>query len=121
MSKIIHGRRGARWTNCLRGRPIMFRRAEFRLASCLLMLLAVVGFVHPAQAQFRGGYAFLQAVDNRDGTKATEALKDDPSYVNTRHSDTGETALIIVTKRSEEHTSELQSLMRISYAVFSLK
>src|SRR3546814_1157117 len=26
-----------------------------------------------------------------------------------------------VTKRSEEHTSELQSLMRISYAVYSLK
>src|SRR3546814_7163391 len=50
---------------------------------------------------FRGGYAFLQAVDNRDGTKATEALKDDPSYVNTRHSDTGETALIIVTKRRD--------------------
>src|SRR3546814_18210624 len=79
----------------------MFRRAEFRHASCLLMLLAVVGFVHPAQAQFRGGYAFLQAVDNRDGTKATEALKDDPSYVNTRHSDTGETALIIVNKRRD--------------------
>src|SRR3546814_10421716 len=27
----------------------------------------------------------------------------------------------IVTRRSEEHTSELQSLMRISYAVFCLK
>src|SRR3546814_8897561 len=27
----------------------------------------------------------------------------------------------IVTERSEEHTSELQSLMRISYAVFCLK
>src|SRR3546814_7676940 len=27
----------------------------------------------------------------------------------------------IVTSRSEEHTSELQSLMRISYAVFCLK
>src|SRR3546814_8620199 len=27
----------------------------------------------------------------------------------------------IVTPRSEEHTSELQSLMRISYAVFCLK
>src|SRR3546814_8390782 len=27
----------------------------------------------------------------------------------------------IFTKRSEEHTSELQSLMRISYAVFCLK
>src|SRR3546814_1336502 len=28
---------------------------------------------------------------------------------------------IIVVERSEEHTSELQSLMRISYAVFCLK
>src|SRR3546814_6341266 len=28
---------------------------------------------------------------------------------------------IIVAQRSEEHTSELQSLMRISYAVFCLK
>src|SRR3546814_5729320 len=30
-------------------------------------------------------------------------------------------ALIIFSGRSEEHTSELQSLMRISYAVFCLK
>src|SRR3546814_7704247 len=29
--------------------------------------------------------------------------------------------LIVGTKRSEEHTSELQSLMRTSYAVFCLK
>src|SRR3546814_8070529 len=29
--------------------------------------------------------------------------------------------LLVVNKRSEEHTSELQSLMRISYAVFCLK
>src|SRR3546814_6013648 len=28
---------------------------------------------------------------------------------------------ILVSERSEEHTSELQSLMRISYAVFCLK
>src|SRR3546814_9638780 len=28
---------------------------------------------------------------------------------------------VVATKRSEEHTSELQSLMRISYAVFCLK
>src|SRR3546814_7414760 len=32
-----------------------------------------------------------------------------------------ETALAVINKRSEEHTSELQSLMRISYAVFCLK
>src|SRR3546814_1717458 len=30
-------------------------------------------------------------------------------------------SLIAATERSEEHTSELQSLMRISYAVFCLK
>src|SRR3546814_7608674 len=30
-------------------------------------------------------------------------------------------ALILAEARSEEHTSELQSLMRISYAVFCLK
>src|SRR3546814_4766112 len=30
-------------------------------------------------------------------------------------------ALILLLARSEEHTSELQSLMRISYAVFCLK
>src|SRR3546814_2204044 len=29
--------------------------------------------------------------------------------------------IVILSRRSEEHTSELQSLMRISYAVFCLK
>src|SRR3546814_10349487 len=33
----------------------------------------------------------------------------------------GDDAAAAVTGRSEEHTSELQSLMRISYAVFCLK
>src|SRR3546814_10334519 len=33
----------------------------------------------------------------------------------------GETGALVVYARSEEHTSELQSLMRISYAVFGLK
>lgn len=80
----------------------MFRRAEFRLASFLLVLSAALGLVHvPAQAQFRGGYAFLQAVDSRDGNKATDALKGDPSLINTRHPDNGETALAIVTKRRD--------------------
>src|SRR3546814_5614168 len=32
-----------------------------------------------------------------------------------------ELACVVVVERSEEHTSELQSLMRISYAVFCLK
>jgi len=80
----------------------MFRRAEFRLAALFLVLAGAVGALSgAAHAQFRGGYAFLQAVESRDGTKATDALKDDPSLVNTRHSDSGETALIIVTKRRD--------------------
>jgi len=80
----------------------MFRRAEFRLASFLALLVAATGLMlSPAQAQFRGGYAFLQAVESRDGTKATEALKDDPSFINTRNPDNGQTALIIVTKRRD--------------------
>src|SRR3546814_4409639 len=33
----------------------------------------------------------------------------------------GATSTRLVSSRSEEHTSELQSLMRISYAVFCLK
>src|SRR3546814_6319420 len=33
----------------------------------------------------------------------------------------GQATALAVTQRSEEHTSELQSLMRISYAVFCLK
>src|SRR3546814_8766669 len=42
----------------------------------------------------------------------------------TRRDEIGEIARVLVTfrkNRSEEHTSELQSLMRISYAVFCLK
>src|SRR3546814_10851519 len=42
--------------------------------------------------------------------------------MNTAISNEGEGALRFIRKnRSEEHTSELQSLMRISYAVFCLK
>src|SRR3546814_3036104 len=40
-------------------------------------------------------------------------VRDDPKYDGV--------ALLAIEARSEEHTSELQSLMRISYAVFCLK
>src|SRR3546814_1051648 len=38
-----------------------------------------------------------------------------------RRDDDAEALLLRFLRRSEEHTSELQSLMRISYAVFCLK
>lgn len=80
----------------------MFRRAEFRLAALLLTFVAGTALLHdPVQAQFRGGYAFLQAVESRDGTKATEALQSDTTLINTRHPESGETALAIVAKRRD--------------------
>ncbi|HMO76539.1 MAG TPA: ankyrin repeat domain-containing protein [Sphingopyxis sp.] len=74
-------------------------RSAFRFLA--LPLFAALLAVPAAQAQFRGGYAFIQAVESRDGTKATDALKDDPALVNTRHPESGETALAIVTKRRD--------------------
>src|SRR3546814_5515351 len=48
-----------------------------------------------------------------------------PGSITTIHADSAELAFeqltLLVKERSEEHTSELQSLMRISYAVFCLK
>src|SRR3546814_9239604 len=50
-------------------------------------------------------------------------LPDDAEDMKTveRRRQRGLVTLIFVVRRSEEHTSELQSLMRISYAVFCLK
>src|SRR3546814_7960847 len=44
-----------------------------------------------------------------------------PPFWNDRTSGSAPRCPIKITLRSEEHTSELQSLMRISYAVFCLK
>src|SRR3546814_4483795 len=66
------------------------------------------------------GGSDLQAVSSADGT---------PLYLHVaglaakRWNTHGQCALVVgaTFPRSEEHTSELQSLMRISYAVFCLK
>src|SRR3546814_6532055 len=42
-------------------------------------------------------------------------------FLEDRHRDGGALFVLAEAFRSEEHTSELQSLMRISYAVFCLK
>src|SRR3546814_9725162 len=44
-----------------------------------------------------------------------------PVPVDDARPDIGPELVILLRRRSEEHTSELQSLMRISYAVFCLK
>src|SRR3546814_3730963 len=58
----------------------------------------------------------LQEADRRFGTRASAI----PPHMFDEHSDYVPVDLLSG-RRSEEHTSELQSLMRISYAVFCLK
>src|SRR3546814_10251045 len=58
--------------------------------------------------QWRIGIDLIQIFDDRQALAKTGLSVDEP-----RHQ-----ALRIDLLRSEEHTSELQSLMRISYAVF---
>lgn len=77
---------------------LSFRHFMLALTMAAATLMAATPMAH---AQFRGGYAFLKAVESRDGTKATDALKDDPSLINSRHPDNGETALSIATKRRD--------------------
>src|SRR3546814_2848990 len=48
-------------------------------------------------------------------------IHDGESLVYSRTEAVGDTQMLLDWYRSEEHTSELQSLMRISYAVFCLK
>src|SRR3546814_8835930 len=68
----------------------------------------------------------LQALDRRiqrrfvlGETQPHQALARGRAFVERRQRDRGD-ALLDRQPRSEEHTSELQSLMRISYAVFCL-
>src|SRR3546814_2589145 len=60
-----------------------------------------------------GSSAYCSAVRRRSGTRSCTGM---PAF---RLKSSPLTSLILA--RSEEHTSELQSLMRISYAVFCLK
>src|SRR3546814_9167352 len=81
----------------------------------------------PCTTRFRSD-ALTVIVANREGAITIVALPDAPSGSRVkveplRSIGTDGTELIHTpgSVRSEEHTSELQSLMRISYAVFCLK
>src|SRR3546814_1334529 len=76
-----------------------------------------VDFMRGARAS-EGGRAILALASttaNGKHSKIVPSLEGVP--VSTARTDID----VVVTERSEEHTSELQSLMRISYAVFCLK
>src|SRR3546814_2956337 len=74
------------------------------------------------------GVGGQQVVGAHDGGVASDVAAAEPALL--QHGDVGDAVVLgevvgggepMPAARSEEHTSELQSLMRISYAVFCLK
>src|SRR3546814_1377144 len=66
--------------------------------------------------------ALLQGGDNIVAIRPIREASPDPRYLVVESRQSGRIAYwpVLYEMRSEEHTSELQSLMRISYAVFCL-
>src|SRR3546814_2430249 len=89
-----------RHTRCALVTGVQTCALPISLAGALDVDIEAVGNFHHREAE--GGVHFL----------AVPVLLDERQL---RHKD------LLLTHRSEEHTSELQSLMRISYAVFCLK
>src|SRR3546814_1902386 len=73
----------------------------------------------PYTTLFRSGRYGLPFCSQGDGEHGTESSPCDPTHAH-RFVLLRQCAIDLC-PRSEEHTSELQSLMRISYAVFCLK
>src|SRR3546814_5731081 len=67
------------------------------------------------------GVARLTGAHKPDPAKLTEYECGFPAFEDARSQFDVRFYLVAILFRSEEHTSELQSLMRISYAVFCLK
>src|SRR3546814_6040590 len=88
-----------------------------------------IGSFTPASADPKLAAALARSGLNASGFRFTpsEASKDEQHRVTvavrkrvSRSSDESNARTVAPARRSEEHTSELQSLMRISYAVFCL-
>src|SRR3546814_947759 len=100
----------------------LFRSADFRVK-------LVAGHANPAATVFRskavGEPPFMLAISAWLALKAAVAAAADTTHVHLYAPETPERVLLAIAaaqqRKSEEHTSELQSLMRTSYAVFCLK
>src|SRR3546814_2785479 len=120
------------WLDAGRSTPVSLRalrhssRHEWLVAGCLLVLLALVA------SAIAGGMpnaelipAQLQATLGQGDGASSISADGQALLVNGGPGDTVArmhfTLPARTVHRSEEHTSELQSLMRISYAVFCLK
>src|SRR3546814_7878053 len=100
-------------------------------ASCEFLQSLLVSFDHQSRSSTNGltgymrGKLFTLPAGNVIGLVGAESQKqtvrletESPSFIGSNINGSSESRASF---RSEEHTSELQSLMRISYAVFCLK
>src|SRR3546814_9669856 len=90
----------------------------------LVALTAAITLALPAANAFAGINDMDVAVDGRTGmeTRSIAVSMADLNLASTHGARMADSRITkAAKKRSEEHTSELQSLMRISYAVFCLK
>src|SRR3546814_2757596 len=92
-------------------------------AACLLAAATLVAQPAIAKERWRAyTYNAVSTVTAAKGLKAMlDAIQKETDGELSIRLNLGGTIPISATNRSEEHTSELQSLMRISYAVFCLK
>src|SRR3546814_3127172 len=82
-----------------------------RLVDDPLLLLVVAHFLEAGQREVLAQGMALEAIVGEDAAQIGMVREEDAEHV----------PHLALQPRSEEHTSELQSLMRISYAVFCLK
>src|SRR3546814_6343746 len=106
------------------------------MSNVLIGIICVILFIGlaPAGGRFLGP-RFQESTNNSRASASVQAVSQIASAANMFEVQEGRIAAVIsdavvdnddlvergYLKRSEEHTSELQSLMRISYAVFCLK
>src|SRR3546814_1794242 len=91
----------------------MLRRSFLALAAATTAGLAFAGATAPAAAQDK--FIIVQSTTSTQNSGLFDYML--PLFTEK----TGIEVRVVAVGRSEEHTSELQSLMRISYAVFCLK
>src|SRR3546814_6852672 len=108
---------------CLLAQPEHFRVPRAQLPHLCLRDVSVVQRFAPVRAALEHGQVLCGLGDLRDRLHTRRARPDhsDPLALECHLVLRPEPGVIGLASRSEEHTSELQSLMRISYAVFCLK
>src|SRR3546814_8122422 len=104
-------------------RPPKAKRTDTLFPYTTLFRSGIGVELSPGGAQLRNVMLDLRAFDPQPRRAILGAVADEVEAARRRvaHGELLDDLRVVLHRRSEEHTSELQSLMRISYAVFCLK